>query len=565
MRFKTTAAVTLAAVLVLCSTAAAQYTFSNELPSQKLGSGFFSGVTRGSQFSSQSSGMPTGPLAVQFGVNPAGFGGGYTPTRFDFTDLRKDLRGLRLRSIESFALNRRARFLTLQKVSLDLAGRVGTRNLAGPVDVRHSFYQFIFPFTLKDKPAKFGYGYFTAGCLSRGLIEDPEAFLAEFNEEAQTTISDDTFLAATAAMMTTGKPPAGKSLEGFYDSQLAAMGNYLFSNRRYKTAAEVWQLLAKRDSKSSLYPLAAGQSLFAARQFEAASDELRRSLTLAEGWGTKDFHIAGSNLQNIYAKVDDLAEARALLETQLSQNPDNRKLSFLMAEIDLFHGLRDRAAKRLGELAAKDDAEAKELLAVLTSGRVADSVRRPFASDLTLTAADVAGMNSRVLLTLTERKQLVDSMLHPATSKDYLTLGDFQFFMGNYSQATQAYEKASQLSPENLLIRFAEVHAAFANGEFPLAARRLKEGLAAEPNLGLYNFRVEEFFGNRLDMERRLRDLEHLNTLEPSNLDYKLLLAYIYYFDGRYIDAAGLMEDVVGGPEEYHVAAPLLKLARIQS
>ena len=69
----------------------------------------------------------------------------------------------------------------------------------------------------------------------------------------------------------------------------------------------------------------------------------------------------------------------------------------------------------------------------------------------------------------------------------------------------------------------------------------------------------------RLDMERRLRDLEHLSTLEPENLDNRLLLAYIYYFDGRYLDAAGLMEEIVKGPEEYHVAAPLLKLARIQS
>lgn len=567
MKTRSTAltAVTLSAVLALCGTAAGQHQFSNELPSQRLGSKFFSGVTRGSQFSSRASESPTGPLAVQFGVNPSGFGGNYTPTRFDFSDLRKDLGGLRLRTIESFALSKRARFVALQKVSLELAGKIGGQNLASPVDVRRSYFQFIFPFTLKDKPAKFGYGYFSAGCLSRGLIKDPDAFLAEFSEEAQGTISDETFLNGLASMVTTGKLPQGQSLDGFYDSQLAAMGNYLFSNRRYQAAAEVWLLLAKRDPQSSLYALAAGQSLFAARQFELASDQMRRSLPLADGWGKNEFHVAGCNLQNIYADVNDLAEARVTLEALAAKSPEDRKLGFLMAEIDLFHGLWDRAAKRLAGLAAAGDAEAAGLLAVMTSGRVDDSVRRPFAADTTLTAADVARMSTDVLLTPAQQKQMVESMIHPSTYKDYLTLGDFQFFMGNYALAAQAYGAAGKLAPDQPLIRFAEAHAAFANGEFPYAARRLKEGLTAEPNLGLYSFRIEEFFGNRLDLEKRLRDLERLVALEPENLNAKLLLGYVYYFDGRYGDASRLLGQAVKGPADFQMADSLLKLARLQS
>ena len=540
--------------------------FNRALPSERLGSGFFGGVTRGSQFTGGAGGSkPLGPLAVRFSVSPERIGGGYSPSRFDFSNLKANLAGLRLRTLESFALAKRARFAGLQRMSLEVAGMVGGGNLAGRVDVRTSYFQFVFPFGLRDKPAEYGYGYFCLGCLNRGLIKDPDGFLAEFSAEAQETISDETFKQALASMVSAGKLPEGQQLDQFYDSQLAAMGNFLFSNRRFAPATDVWAVLAKRDATGSLFAQAAGQSLFAARRFEQASDELRRSLHLAAGWGTPEFHITGANLQNIYADPGDLAEARMNLEALVEKSPHDTKLQFLMGYIDVFHGLRDRAKARLLDLAGKGDTEAGQLAEVLASGRIGDGSRRPFAAADMLTAADVAQMSKDVLLTPDERKGILDAVLDPQGYEDYMTRGDFYFFMGDYSKASLAYETAAKLQPENAIPKFAVAHAGFANGEFGFAARRLREGLQMEPNWGLFNFSIEEFFGDRHDLDKRLRDLEHLVKLEPDNTNARMLLGYVHYFDGHYGKAAELLADVVRESPTNQAADALLKLAQLQS
>lgn len=562
------AVVALATVLTLIAVAGGDTGTSSlsgrNLPSQQLGSGFFGGVSRGSQYGSRPGGTPTGPLAVNFNTSPTRLGTMFSASRFDFTDLRKNLKGLRLRTIESFALRKRAHFMVLQRTTMALAEKTGGQT-AAPIRVQKSFFQFVFPFGLRDKMAKHGYGVFCRGCLERGIIRDPEDFLAEFNEEAQETISDEAFTDAVASMVVEGRLPEGQSLDAFYDSQLAAMGNYVFANRRYKAAAEVWGLLAKRDATSSLYVLARGHALLAARQFDEASDTLRRSLTLANGWTTPEFRITGTNLQNIYTDPADLAETRITLEALVKNEPENKKLSFLMAYVDLFHGLWKRADTRLAALAAEGDAEAAELLKLLRDNRVADSLRRPFADEDTVSAGDVSSMSTDVLLSSKERLELVNGMLKPKTFHDYMNLGDFHFFMGNYSRAAESYAAAALLEPDEVIAKITEVHAAFANGEFSFAARRLREVLEAEPNLGLFNFRIEEFFGNRRDMDKRLTDLEHLTQLNPGNTRARMLLGYVYYFDGRFADASEVLAGVVKTSPEYQVADGLLKLARLQS
>jgi tetratricopeptide (TPR) repeat protein len=559
------AVVALAAVLALSVVAGGGTGISSisggNLPSQQLGSGFFG--SRGSQFAGRYSGAPTGPLAVNFGTSPTRLGSMFSASRFDFTDLRKDLKGLRLRTIESFALRKRAHFMVLQRTTMALAEKTGGRG--APVLVHKSFFQFVFPFGLRDKAAKHGYGVFCLGCLKRGIIRDSEDFLAEFSEEAQETISDEAFTAAVASMIVDGRLPEGKSLDAFYDSQLAAMGNYVFANRRYKAAADVWAVLVKRDASSSLYALAQGHALLAARRFEKASDALRRSLTLADGWTTPEFRITGTNLQNIYTEAADLGETRTNLEALVKNEPENKKLSFLMAYVDLFHGLWKRADTRLAALASGGDAEAAELLKLLRKKRVDDSLRRPFADEDTLSADDVSSMSTDVLLSGEERLELVNGMLKPETFQNYMNLGDFHFFMGNYSRAAESYAAAAQLDPDKVIAKITEVHAAFANGEFSFAATRLREVLKAEPNLGLFNFRIEEFFGNRRDMDKRLTDLEHLIALNPDNTRARMLLGYVYYFDGRFADASEVLAGVVKTSPEYQVADGLLKLARLQS
>jgi len=582
-------------MLCVASEGQAQIMGSRTLPSERLGSSFYTSPTTAAQFSVRGGGTePTGPLAVGFAMRPGSLGGGFGPSRFELASIKSDLAGLRLRTLESASLAKRARFSTMQQVSLELAGMVAGEKVARPIDMRRAFYQFIFPFGLRDKSAEYGYGYFCLGCLNRALVKDPERFLAEFTEETQGALADEQFVKAAAAMARDGRLPEGQRFDQFYDSQLAAMGNYLFSNRRYAAAVEVWSLLARRDATSSMFALAAGQSLFAARQFEAASDELRRSLTLSPHWPkaaaakaaqpaappapgpaatpesnktpeapAPQFRITGANLQNIYADPGDLAEARMNLEGLLQTDKANKKLQFLMAYIDLFHGLWDRAQTRLQALAPEDEV-ARQLLGALTGGRVAEAIQRPFAEDELLTAEDVANLTTDVLLSATERRAIAEAVMNPKSYQDYMNRGDYYFFMGAYVRANQSYAAAAKLEPQNAVALFAEAHAAFANAEFSYAALKLKEALRMQPNWGLFNFRLEEFFGSRKDMDKRVQDLEHLIELRPGDSDARLLLGYVCYFDGRYNDAAQLLGQACVSPN-YQMAEHLLKLARLQS
>jgi tetratricopeptide (TPR) repeat protein len=176
----------------------------------------------------------------------------------------------------------------------------------------------------------------------------------------------------------------------------------------------------------------------------------------------------------------------------------------------------------------------------------------------------VANMSKDVLLSPAERKAMAQGIIDPKTFKDYTTRGDYYFFMGSYPRAGMAYEIAAKLEPTNAIAKFAEAHAAFANGEFSFAAGKLRTALKMEPNWGLFNFRLEEFFGNRKDMDNRIGDLEHLVAMRPEDGNAKLLLGYVYYFDGRYGEAVKLLSQVANQPE-FQVADGLLKLARLQS
>ena len=330
-------------------------------------------------------------------------------------------------------------------------------------------------------------------------------------------------------------------------------------------ASEAWTLLARRDATSSLFAQAAGQSLFAARQFEQASRHLRQSLVLAKKWKTEESKISGVNLQDVFSDAEDLAEARATLEASLLRTPKDNNLQFLMAYIDLFHGLWDRADSRLTSLAAGGDEVAAELLKLKKSGRISPMIRRPMRSDGTMTLNEFQQIAGRAEMSLEERKALVEAVKDPQTYQDHMNRGDFYFFMGSYTRAAEAYAAAALLEPDKVVAKFAECHAAFANGEYSYATKKLKEGLLGEPRIGVYNFRLEEFYGDRKDLDRRLRDLEHLAQLRSDDLDKRFLLAYIYYFDGRYKDAAGLLSRVLAAEPDFDMARELLKLARMQS
>ncbi len=550
----------LSALSFCAATATAQTgTTVRVLPSKQLQESGYGPGASASQFTSRD-GTRTGEQASP--INKPG--GMFAPSAFTWDLSKITVVAARLKSLNSFALSERTRFSRLQQASLDLTALVGPQTLVRPKNSAQGFYQFIFPFGLRDKPAEYGYGYYSAAAIAQNLIPHPKDFLAEFSEEMQQTLADEKFLKAVAAMARDGKMPEGRRLEQLDDSQLAAMGNYLFSHRKFSAAAQAWLALAKLDPSSSLFAQAAGQALFAARRFPEASAELRRSLVVAKGWGTPDFHLSGVNLQSIYADTDDLAEARAGLEGKLNVEPNNAQLSFLMAYIDLFHGVWDRVEKRFTSLAAGGDNDAAKLLDVIHANRVAATIQRPLAEEAGMSPAG-GPPASTVELTPAEHQTLVNAVLDPKTFDAYLTRGDFNFFMGNYARASDAYQTAVGLKPDSAIARFDQGHAAFANGEYDFAALTLRQALALDPNWGLADFRLAELFGNRQDLDQRILDLEHLNLLRHDNPAAQFLLAYVYYFDGRYEAAARLFAKVNAESPDYKVADPLLKLARLQS
>lgn len=560
VRLALAAAAGVATVILASGSADGQ---SRRRPSERLGENI-GAVTSGGQFSNRTSGAPEGPLAARFNVNPSHLGGGYSVPRFRFSQSEAAFNGLRLRTLESLSLARRARFAGLQQVSLELAGKLQAHGLTRPSEVSESFFQFVFPFGLQVKDTDTGYGFFSREALVRGLVADPEKILAAYTSETQAVIGEARFLKIVSSMFAEGEPGEGESLEDLYDSQLAAMGNYLFCNGKYQAAAEVWTVLAQRDPANSLFSQAAAQSLFAAGRLDEAASAARISLREAPGWGTPEFKITGVNLQNVYGRVEDLAAARKMLEEELTANPASEDMAFLMAYTDLFHGLWNRSRERLGVLELKGDKVAGELLKVLQEGRVSGSVRRPLAPGAVVTIDDVERSGQGLELSADERAKLAEAVLRPQSYEDFMSRGDFYFFMGNYPRASEAYSQAARQKPDDVIATFAQGHAALASAEYSYASQLLSRALAQEENWGLYNFRLEEFFGNRRELDLRIADLEHLIKIRSSTPGIKLLLGYVYYFDGRYVDAANLLAEVVEGPGGVKAVEPLLRLARLQ-
>ncbi|MGB3088015.1 MAG: tetratricopeptide repeat protein, partial [Phycisphaerae bacterium] len=123
---------------------------------------------------------------------------------------------------------------------------------------------------------------------------------------------------------------------------------------------------------------------------------------------------------------------------------------------------------------------------------------------------------------------------------------------------------AHKARPEDPFALFALTHAAFANGEYRTAKRLLETALALEPNWGLYEFRIQEFYGEREEYDRHVANLERLVELRPSSTSMKFLLAYVYYFSGRYADAAESLAEILRMKPDFGRADYFLRLARLQ-
>ena len=535
------------------------------LPSQSINETLGSNIafTRGGQFFGAPSPLGASLLAAR-GIEIDLQRSGWEPV----TILRQGpapspagLFRLRVRTIDSLQFDRRARFAKLRETMLALAERIRQVDEKSLGQISTGFRELMFPIPLEDRPGV-GYGFFSRVDLVGGGAVEAEALLAPFTADVQKGLGDERFLDAAQALLL-GRPlPEGVTFEQFYDPQLAALANYLFNNARYDRAAAVWQELVRRDETSALRRRGLALGLLASRQMKRAAEEARRSLALAPGW-PDGLRLTGSNLQDVFPSVRDLCDVRDELAALLAKQPGDADLDFLMAYVDVFHGNWPAGEARLARLAPADET-ARGLLGRLKAGAADATLRRPTASVLRAIAADLTGLEEP-RLSPEARSKLIGVLQHGAASyEDHMRLGDFRFFMGDYTLAGEAYRAAHKAHPQEAFPLFALAHASFANGEYRLAARYVREAFAFQPGWGLYEFRLEEFYGDPEDFRKQVRNLERQIELRDDVPDLRFLLAYVYYFSGRYADAADQLADVLRLRPDFERADQLLRLARIQ-
>jgi tetratricopeptide (TPR) repeat protein len=516
--------------------------------------------------------------ASQFTGGPSGYSGGYGPGgamqislehAYEPVTLRtassgpgfEPLVNLKVRTIDSLNFDKRARFVKLRETSMALVERIHQTEKGAPEQLSLGFRQFMFPFPLQDSK-DLGYGFFSRMDLVGGGTVPSEAFLASFTGEVQQSLGEKSFLDITQAMLLGRALPEGASLDRLYDTQLAALANYLLNNNRYASAASVWAVRVERDESSSVAHRGLALCLLATGQAKKAAVEARRSLTTAPGWPDK-LKITGSNWQDVFPSLRDLAEAQAELDAQLKTLPDDPDLKFMAGFVDLFMGNWKSAEDRLTALGAKDEA-AVALLKALKGKAVAATIEQATNPAVRKAIQDRTGLEEPVM-SLEVRRELAQALRSgPDSYEDRMRIGDFRFYMGDFTLAGESYRAAHKLRPEDPFALFMLAHASYANSEYQLAVRYLKGALALEPNWGLYEFRLQEFYGDESEYQKHLRNLERQVEMRPNGGDMKFLLAYIYYFSGRFTDAANLLADIMRKEPDFAQAGYFLRLARLQ-
>ena len=469
--------------------------------------------------------------------------------------------GLKFRTIDSLNFDKRARFAKLRETTLALIEKIREVDQASLSQISVGFRHFMFPMPLLNQP-DLGYGFFSRLDLVGAGTVKSDAFLAPFTQEVQQNLSEKRFLDAAQALLFARPLPEGMTLDQFYDTQLAALGNFLFNNSRYQAALEAWQILVERDKTNATASRGLTLCLLATGQTKKAAAEIRRSLSLMPGWPDK-LRIVGSNLQDVFPGAKDLVGVREELLAQLAKAPEDADLGLLMGFLDLFQGRLPDADARLTKLAASD-AAAKGLAEIIHRGGVAQSIKRPAQAALRRAADQMTGLEEPAM-SPQARTQLIAVLKSGAsTFEDQMRLGDYRFFMGDYAVAGEAYRAAHKLKFDDPFALFAMANAAYANGEYKQAVKYINMGLALEPNWGLYEFRIQEFYGDAGEALRHMKDLERQVELRSKAADMKFLLAYVYYFSGRYSDAVDRLSEVLQLDPNFAGANYFLRLARLQ-
>jgi thioredoxin-like negative regulator of GroEL len=268
-------------------------------------------------------------------------------------------------------------------------------------------------------------------------------------------------------------------------------------------------------------------------------------------------------LADVFPNARDVTGIREELKAQLDKQPDDADLNFTASVVDVLLGNLPEAEARLARLAPADDS-AKALLTIIRIGAIVDGVKHAAKPSVRQASADITGLEETPM-TQEARARLITVLQAGGKSyEDYMRLGDYRFFMGDFTLAGEAYRAASKTRPDDAFALFAMAHAAFANSEYKQAVWYLESALALRQNWGLYDFRLQEFYGDSAEYQRHVKNLQRQVEMRPNVADMKFLLAYIYYFSGRYADAADLLTETLRLDPKFEQANYFLRLARLQ-
>jgi tetratricopeptide (TPR) repeat protein len=121
----------------------------------------------------------------------------------------------------------------------------------------------------------------------------------------------------------------------------------------------------------------------------------------------------------------------------------------------------------------------------------------------------------------------------------FIGFGDTHFSAQRFRDANQRYRSAAEAAPDLVEAHFRQAQALVATGQFDLAARTFKRGMALGPGWPQADFSLTELYGeNRLAKTSHLERLALAAEAEPENADLLLVVGMQLYFDGQQERAA---------------------------
>jgi tetratricopeptide (TPR) repeat protein len=267
-------------------------------------------------------------------------------------------------------------------------------------------------------------------------------------------------------------------------------------------------------------------------------------LALAQAPGTPLLRL---DLGLAYYKKGDFAGAAAQFASLHKEDASDVRMATLLANCQIELGLPGQAVAVLQPL-EKDQTDNLDLewalgRALIRVGQTLDGLQRvqkvaeqgnnaqayQLAADLYLglTFFDVAKRDAEALL-----------RLNPNSSNAYIVLGMIDDYAGDPKSAAEKYEKAVQISPDDLQARVQLASALIAQGKYDAARPHLDKVLAVAPNAAGAHYQLAKIEEGKGNLAAALKELEIASQADPQWISPHVELSALYYRLKRPTDGA---------------------------